>query len=61
MRVEIDDGVRLFFDVTGNVLELGADGVKEKPTMLILHGGPGFDHTTMRPWFDRFSDLAQVV
>jgi len=27
----------------------------------VLHGGPGFDHARMRPWFDRFADTHQVV
>jgi proline iminopeptidase len=26
-----------------------------------MHGGPGFDHSTMRPFFDRFADTHQVV
>jgi proline iminopeptidase len=26
-----------------------------------MHGGPGFDHSTMRPYFDRFADTHQVV
>jgi pimeloyl-ACP methyl ester carboxylesterase len=33
----------------------------ERPTLLVLHGGPGFDHSLMRPWFDRFTDTHQVV
>jgi proline iminopeptidase len=26
-----------------------------------LHGGPGFDHSGFRPWFDRFADQVQVI
>jgi pimeloyl-ACP methyl ester carboxylesterase len=33
----------------------------EKPTLLVLHGGPGFDHAPMRPYFDRFADTHQVI
>ena len=33
----------------------------EKPTLLVLHGGPGFDHASMRPYFDRFADTHQVI
>lgn len=61
MRVDIGEGVRLFFDVTGTALDVDGSEVREKPTLIVLHGGPGFDHTTMRPWFDRFGDVAQVV
>jgi proline iminopeptidase len=32
-----------------------------KPTLLLLHGGPGSDHSSFRPYFDRFADTHQVV
>jgi proline iminopeptidase len=32
-----------------------------KPALLLLHGGPGFDHSSFRPYFDRFADTHQVV
>jgi proline iminopeptidase len=51
----------IFFDVVG--AKLAADGprLREKPTLLVLHGGPGFDHSLMRTDFDGFADIAQVV
>jgi len=61
MRVAVSDGVRLFFDVAGTSLQIDDGAVRRKPTLLVLHGGPGLDHTSMRPWFDRFADTAQVV
>ena len=33
----------------------------ERPSLIVMHGGPGFDHSTMRPWFDRFADTHQVI
>ena len=33
----------------------------QRPTLICLHGGPGFDHTTLRPYFDRFADTHQVI
>jgi proline iminopeptidase len=33
----------------------------EKPTLIVMHGGPGFDHARMRPDFDHFADVAQIV
>jgi proline-specific peptidase len=54
-------GQRIFFDVVGDKLAIEGQALREKPTLLVLHGGPGFDHSTMRPDFDRFADLAQVV
>ncbi|MCK6556889.1 alpha/beta hydrolase [Candidatus Binatia bacterium] len=55
------DGVRLFFDVEGAKLVPDGPTMREKPTLLLLHGGPGFDHSSYKPAFARFADLAQVV
>ena len=33
----------------------------KRPTLIVLHGGPGFDHASLRPYFDRFSDSHQVI
>src|SRR5437762_3589896 len=61
MRIDIGDGTRLFFDVVGAGLEPDDDELRPKPTLLLLHGGPGGDHSSFRPWFDRFQDTHQVV
>jgi proline-specific peptidase len=55
------DGQRLFFDVVGAGLAPDAGRMREKPTLLVLHGGPGFDHSGLRSFFDRFADVAQVI
>ncbi|MEM6372593.1 MAG: alpha/beta hydrolase [Pseudomonadota bacterium] len=60
MYIELETA-RLFFDVAGPALHLRPDAVEMRPTLLVLHGGPGYDHTTLRPYFDRFSDTHQVV
>jgi proline iminopeptidase len=60
MRVTVN-GVAIFFEVIGEKLALREGALVEKPTLLVLHGGPGFDHSGMRGYFDRFSDVAQVV
>jgi pimeloyl-ACP methyl ester carboxylesterase len=61
MRVDIGGGVRLFFDVAGSSLEPTDEEMVPRPTLLLLHGGPGFDHSGFRPYFDRFADTHQVV
>ncbi|MEY2420100.1 MAG: hypothetical protein QOI95_167 [Acidimicrobiaceae bacterium] len=61
MRVEIEPGVRLYFDVEGAGLEPDGPSMREKPVLLLLHGGPGFDHSLFKPWFGRFADTHQVV
>ncbi|HTT82263.1 MAG TPA: alpha/beta hydrolase [Rhizomicrobium sp.] len=51
----------IFFDTMGSKLAIDGERMAEKPTLIVLHGGPGFDHSTMRPFFDRFADTHQVV
>jgi proline iminopeptidase len=61
MRIDVN-GLKLFIDIQGTKLGIDAAGQYfEKPTLLIVHGGPGFDHSVFRPYYDRFSDIAQVV
>jgi pimeloyl-ACP methyl ester carboxylesterase len=55
------NGARLFFDVAGPGLAIDGERMAPKPTLIVLHGGPGFDHSTMRPYFDRFADTHQVI
>jgi proline iminopeptidase len=61
MRVEVEPGVRLYFDSEGVGLEADGPSMREKPVLLLLHGGPGFDHSLFKPWFGRFADTHQVV
>ena len=55
------NGQRLFFDVVGEKLAIDGPRMREKPTLIVMHGGPGFDHSAMRPDFDGFADIAQVL
>jgi proline iminopeptidase len=54
------NGVRLFFDVEGAKLEPEGPAMREKPTLLLLHGGPGADHSIYRPAYSALADIAQV-
>ncbi len=60
MYVEVGTA-RIYFDTVGSQLKLAPESVSERPTLIVLHGGPGFDHTTLRPYFDRFADTHQVL
>lgn len=60
MHVDVN-GVRLFFDVDGEKWSADGDRMREKPTLLLLHGGPGFDHSTWKPDFEVLRDLCQIV
>lgn len=52
---------RIFFDVVGSQLTPAGTAMVQKPSFLVLHGGPGWDHSALRPYFDRFADTHQVV
>ncbi len=60
MFIEVD-GARLFFDSVGSQLAIGEAAMVARPTLIVMHGGPGFDHSGMRPYFDRFADTHQVI
>jgi proline iminopeptidase len=62
VRVDIGSGVRLFVDVVGPHLSPDAEEMRERPVLLVMHGGPGnADHSLGRPYFDRFADTHCVV
>lgn len=61
MRVDIGDGTRLYFDVEGLGLASGEREMLARPTLILLHGGPGFDHTSYKPAFGQFADICQVI
>jgi len=60
MRVQIGD-CRLFVDVEGAKLVADGPAMRERPTLLLLHGGPGFDHSSYKPAFSELADTAQLV
>jgi proline iminopeptidase len=60
MRVQVN-GVRLFFETEGTKLRLTESSMQEVPTIILLHGGPGVDHSIYRPAFSALSDVAQII
>jgi proline iminopeptidase len=61
MRIDIGDGVKLYFDVDGlGMVPLDGQMVK-RPTLLLLHGGPGLDHSSYKLGMHEMRDVAQVV
>ncbi|HEX6148262.1 alpha/beta fold hydrolase [Nocardioides sp.] len=56
------NGTRLWFDVHGPQLVPDGPELRRRPTLLLVHGGPGsFDHSYFKPDFDVLADDAQVV
>jgi pimeloyl-ACP methyl ester carboxylesterase len=60
MHVSVN-GVRLFFDVEGAKFVPDGPGMREKPVLLMLHGGPGADHSIYRPAYSALADIVQIV
>ena len=60
MKVSIGD-ISLWFDVLNAGLVPDGPGMREKPVLLALHGGPGFDHTDFKGLIEPLCDVAQVV
>jgi pimeloyl-ACP methyl ester carboxylesterase len=61
--MQIDaNGTRLWFDVEGPGLVPDGTEMRERPTLLLIHGGPGvYDHAYFKPDFGRLAQYAQVV
>ncbi len=55
------NGYKIFFDVEG--LQFVPDGpiMREKPVCLVLHGGPGADHTAYMPALSPLSEYCQLI
>ena len=60
MRVQVGD-TRIFFEVIGTKLVPDGPTMRERPTMLLLHGGPGFDHSVLATTLAPLADVAQLV
>jgi proline iminopeptidase len=60
MRIHVN-GTDLFVDVDGPQLRVEADRLVERPTILVLHGGPGFDQGYLRPGLGALNGEARVV
>lgn len=60
MKVLVN-GTRLFFDVEGSSLVPDGPAMRQKPTLILLHGGPGFDHSIFKPAFSTLANVAQVI
>jgi pimeloyl-ACP methyl ester carboxylesterase len=60
MFVHVNDA-RIFVDIEGAGLVPDGTSMREKPTLVLLHGGPGFDHSLFKPAFSQLSDIAQIV
>lgn len=55
------NGTRLFVDIEGAGLVPDGPRLRQRPTLVLLHGGPGYDHSLFKPAFSQLADVAQIV
>ncbi|HEY4189908.1 MAG TPA: alpha/beta hydrolase, partial [Candidatus Limnocylindrales bacterium] len=61
MQADVN-GTRLWFDVDGPALVPDGRGMRGRPTVLMLHGGPGsYDHSYLKAHAAPLTAVAQAV
>jgi proline iminopeptidase len=61
MHIDVN-GTRLWFDVEGTALAADGNRMRQRPTVVLVHGGPGvYDHSYFKPDFSRLAAHAQVI
>jgi proline iminopeptidase len=60
MRAKIRD-TEIYFDVEGAGLVPEGARWRSKPTVFLVHGGPGADHTSYKPSFSPLSQKMQLI
>ncbi|NCA18195.1 MAG: alpha/beta fold hydrolase, partial [Actinobacteria bacterium] len=51
----------IFFDALGSSLAIENGALIERPTAFVSHGGPGAEHSVMRPGMDPLGEYSQVI
>jgi len=60
MRIAVN-GVRLFVDIEGSALVPAGERMEARPTIVLVHGGPGADHTHYKPLLSPLAEHARLV
>ncbi len=60
MHVTVN-GARLYFDVEGAGLVPDGAVMRQKPVVVLVHGGPGADHSHYKPAWSPLSEIAQLI
>ncbi|WP_332646680.1 alpha/beta fold hydrolase [Lysinibacillus sp. 54212] len=55
------NGAKLYFDIDGAGYVADGPTMKRKPACILLHGGPGSDHSDFKPWFDELAQHMQLI
>jgi proline iminopeptidase len=54
-------GTRIYFDVEGMGLVPDGPKMRERPVAMVIHGGPGSDHSGFKPGFSPLAARMQLV
>ena len=54
-------GTEIYFDIDGMGLVPDGDCMVERPVLFLLHGGPGADHSYLKPRMEPLRDTVQLV
>ena len=54
-------GTRIYFDVEGMGLVPDGPAMRERPSAMLIHGGPGSDHSGFKPSFSPLAARMQLV
>jgi proline iminopeptidase len=54
-------GTRIYFDVEGMGLVPDGPAMRERPVAMVIHGGPGGDHSGFKPSFSPLAARMQLV
>lgn len=60
MQIAVN-GTSLFIDIDGARLVPDGKRMRERPVLVLLHGGPGLDHSMFKPDFAPLTRVAQLV
>ena len=60
MRIEVN-GTRIFVDVDGAEFVPDGPALTRRPTVVLLHGGPGLDHGSFKAELAELREIAQLV
>ena len=54
-------GTRIYFDVEGTGLVPDGPAMRERPVAMVIHGGPGSDHSGFKPSFSPLAARMQLI
>lgn len=55
------NGAKLYFDIDGSGYVADGPKMKKKPACILLHGGPGSDHSDFKPWLNDLTEHMQLI